>query len=252
MVGENMKFKDAKIRSVAEFLSNLKKNHRVKQPIWFRGQERESWSLAPTIARVPLGIKAEAPLVTRFKQNAFALLPDRPSSEWEWLFVMRHYGVPTRLLDWSESPLVGLYFAVSKEPRHDAALWALLPIELNNAGNIRPQHPADIPGFGDASVLENYLPSSLANEQMSSLLPAAAIAPRNTKRMQAQLGVFTITHRELTPIEDVGSGDHIWRYIIPKGSKKQIEQELSVLNVTILSLFPELDHVANRAKELLK
>jgi hypothetical protein len=154
-------------------------------------------------------------------------------------------------MDWSESPLVGLYFAVGTQPNHDGAVWQLLPIELNSAASIRPQHPTEVPGFGDAPVLDNYLPSSLANEQTSNLVPAAAIAPRNTRRMQAQHGVFTITHRQQISIDDVSDGRHIWRLIVPKTAKNKIKAELAALNINQLSLFPELDHVAAHAMETL-
>jgi hypothetical protein len=245
-----LRYTDKKIYSVSDFLDELRRR-RLGQPIWYRGQAKAGWSLEPTIARISKGILAESPLVTRFKQNALALVAERPASEWEWLFVMRHHGVPTRLMDWSESPLVGLYFAVSGHPKSDGAVWNLLPIELNRVASITPQHPSEIPGFGDANVLNNYLPSSLANEQTSSLSPAAAIAPRNTRRMQAQYGVFTITHRKQTPIDDVGDKNHVWRLIVPKSAKSRIKSELAVLNISPLSLFPELDHVAVHATESL-
>jgi hypothetical protein len=52
-------------------------------------------------------------------------------SEWDEYFLMQHYGLPTRFLDWSESALVALYFAVGAEPRRhepsDAAVWMLDP-----------------------------------------------------------------------------------------------------------------------------
>lgn len=118
-----MRFEDRRINSVSDYLSELNARRRPRQPIWYRGQEVADWGLEPTIARVPGGITAEAPLITRFKQNALALLPERPANEWEWLFVMRHYGVPTRLLDWTESSLVGLYFAVHAEPDSPGAVW---------------------------------------------------------------------------------------------------------------------------------
>jgi len=205
----------------------------------------------PSITRITGGITAESSLITRFKQNALALLEARPGSEWEWLFVMRHYGVPTRLMDWTESPLVGLYFAAVNEPEADGAVWCLLPVDLNKAAGIRPQHPTEIPGFGDDPVLDNYLPSSLAKEQSSRLSPAAAIAPRNTRRMQAQHGVFTITHRDQMQIEQVGNHRHVWRLIVSARAKRTILQELAMLNIDQLSLFPELEHVATHARESL-
>jgi hypothetical protein len=246
-----VRYKDQRIYAIAQFLEALKPRQKLSQPIWYRGQENAAWGLAPTIARFG-GVVAESPLITRFKQNALALLSSRPESEWEWLFVMRHHGVPTRLLDWSENPLVGLYFAVHGKPNLDGSLWNLLPIELNRLANITPPHPSEIPGLGDNTVLDNYLPTRLAAEQSSNLSPAAAIAPRNTRRMQAQQGVFTITHRTQTAIEAVGDGSHVWRLLIPANAKKRIQSELSALNINRLSLFPELDHVAAHAMELLR
>jgi hypothetical protein len=70
--------------------------------------------------------------------------------------------------------------------------------------------------------------------------------------MQAQHGVFTITHRVQTAIEKVGDQKHVWRLIVPKGAKERIKSELAALNITRLSLFPELDQVAAHAMEFLK
>jgi hypothetical protein len=142
-----MRYRDHRIYSVSDFLAQLQRRNRVMQPIWYRGQGRLTWPLKPTISRIAGGLSAESPLITRFKQDALALIAERPANEWEWLFVMRHHGVPTRLMDWSESPLVGLYFAVKEHLKSDGVVWNLLPIELNRAANISPRHPSEVPGF---------------------------------------------------------------------------------------------------------
>ncbi len=135
-----MHYPDKRIKSVSEFLKELKLKQ-SDEPHWYRGHGSVKWTLRPTIARIKSGILSEPPLITRFKQNALALLTQRPATEWEWLFIMRHHGLPTRLLDWTESPLVGLYFAVEGHAKSDGAVWSLRPIELNKSANMTTSAP---------------------------------------------------------------------------------------------------------------
>ena len=114
-------------------------------PLWFRGCTDKAYDLTPSIARHGIDIKSETPLINLFKQNAVQFVRDRPQSEWEWLFLARHHSVPTRLLDWTESPLVGLYFATksqeidSSNAERDGSLWVLIPTRLNKEAYIDPQ-----------------------------------------------------------------------------------------------------------------
>jgi len=227
----------------------LPKHHKVKVPLWFRGHAAKNWKLVPAIARKRGLMSAELNLMKKFRQNAIPHLVQRPKDDWEWLFLMQHYRLPTRLLDWTESPLVALYFAVREKPRTDGALWCLLPTELNKHANIEFPLATEIPAFDHDEVAQNYLPLKLAAETTSKLNPLAAIALRNSPRMAAQLGAFTITHREPIPIENVGNGKHVWQYVIPAKSKTKIRQDLGHLRITKLTLFPELESVAEIAQE---
>lgn len=245
---------DQDITSIRQLIDLLKNDTPENEPVWFRGQGDAGWPLQCSLARYG-GLEREMPLIKRFEQNALPHMAARPQNEWEWLFVMQHHGLPTRLLDWTESALVGLYFAVN-DPSPDAeqnagALWALLPMGLNKHSKIESRYEGDIPGFGDDEHLDQYLPSAVEKQKIQ-FGPVAAIALRNTPRIQMQQGVFTVNHKELTALDIDGGGDYVWRYVIPPDAKAELRRELRILNITKLALFPELPNVAQHAKDVLR
>lgn len=221
--------------------------------MWFRGHADCSWKLLPGFLRNSAGI-SETTLLNKFRQSAAMLADNRPENSFDWTFLMQHYGVPTRLLDWTESPLVAMYFAVSnhqKHPNTDAALWRLWPTALNQNANINDKSEENyIPSFDDEE-LTGYSPDSLRQGTRLELFPVATIATRNNARIQAQLGTFTIHHSKKIPIEDVGDGSHAEQYIIPDKSKKQILHELHVLGMNKFSLFPELSSIGEILRETI-
>ena len=130
-------------------------------------------------------------------------------------------------------------------------MWCLSPGELNGIANIVTSDPDVLPMFLDEDdlstadeVLEAYKGSRMSTTGSGvGRSPAAAISIRTNKRIQAQLGVFTIHHADMTPLEDCGTGSHLWRFIIPTASKGAMLDELRRLGVTNLTLFPDLDNV---------
>ncbi len=243
-----MRNPDEPIDSVGALVQHLAEHLRgLDAPVWFRGQSKAEWRLVPKLLRGTIP-HSETYLISRFKQNATLLLPQHPKNDFEWLFLMQHHSMPTRLLDWTESPLVALYFAVTENVTDEGALWVLLPTLLNEKSNYRPDYPLEIPSFEDED-LQNYLPETVASEHRSRLFPMAAIAPRNSARMQSQQGVFTISHRENTPIDDIGAvgaaRDHVWRFTIAPAVKAKLNSELKVLGITRFQLFPELDSLSH-------
>jgi hypothetical protein len=115
--------------------TNLRFN--FDQSLW-RGHGDAEWPLLPHVfrpdPRTGYPPYNESGLISHFLVRA----PTRsntktpePNDYFGWLFLAQHYGLPTRLLDWSESPLVALYFAVTDQEDRDGCIWALWPVELN-------------------------------------------------------------------------------------------------------------------------
>jgi hypothetical protein len=239
--------------TIAEFVDVLHQVLPAGQIRWFRGHADATWKLLPSLTRTAHP-DAEVALIKRFKQNAYSIMgTDAPKEEWHWLFLMQHHGAPTRLLDWSENPLVALYFAVS-EAAHDAKdgdVWCLDPVGLNTAGLVQPTATGELPFFGVDVDLDKYLPDDIAHGGRPSRPPVAALAPRYFRRIAAQAGVFTVMHRERTPVEDAHAGIYAGRITIPHAAKAQLRGDLTTLGITKLALFPELVAVAEHAKEVV-
>jgi hypothetical protein len=270
------RFNDRVIKSVADLLLYLKEDEeQLSQAIgeggqaptrWFRGLEDMAYQLIPTFHWKGFKIEDEIYMMNLFKQNSHEFLGQIPTSEWEWMFLMRHHGLPSRLLDWSENPLIGLFFAVCPDPldkqaEADGVLWCLLPTRLDEWSLGWPQASKALPMFteneaeyslAENDALLNYLPSRMHQPlaaQPVAKPPAAGISVRTTRRMQAQRGVFTVHHSGKTPLEQVEDMSHIWRYTVPAKQKEQVRQELERVGITRLAVFPDLDNVADEASE---
>ena len=274
-VAQKTRFPDREIHNVADLLTRLHEDQRALEgsdlpkpssAIWYRGLTDTQHDLAPTMYRPNTKVEGrdEWLLMNRFKQNAHQFLESRPQGEWEWLLLMRHDGLPSRLLDWTESPLVALFFALyapndpNPTKETDGSIWCLLPSVLNGFSNV--PDPSTLPMLTDEigrrgttdENIELYRPSRIDWNAPVSPPPLGGISIRTSRRIQAQQGVFTIHHVARTPLEQISDGRHVWRFIIPKGTKTFLAEELGRLHINTLSIYPELDNVAAQAQEVLR
>ncbi len=114
--------------------------------LWFRGQGCDKRKLTTSLGRKLTStspahmLQVEQRLITRFRQRSLPLWPEGyPQSDWEHLFAMQHFGVPTRLLDWTEGLLQAAYFAADHDPKRcecgtggcRPTVWAIDPVQFN-------------------------------------------------------------------------------------------------------------------------
>lgn len=229
---------------------------------WFRGHSKFYDELTPSIFRQKfnndlyrvLMPEAEFSVIENFKRKAPALTPKLPDNEdhISWLFLMQHFGAPTRLLDWTKSVLVGLYFAVCHHHSEDGELWALYHEALNKHNGY----------FGlpiPRCKILKYLASEPSHNNSQKLAeeigldkipqyPHAVDPPLNFQRMVTQLGAFTIHPRPVvsqTIPEIMTAETELVRYKIPAGSKKKLLSDLSALGIAKMTLFQDLDSLSH-------
>src|SRR5207249_4496757 len=144
----------------------------------------------------------ELSLAEDFKRSAHTIVSHAPA--WDdhlaWLFLMRHHGVPTRLLDWTESVLVALYFAVSALPEEEGELWAMYAPELNKRSGFGFGLPMPNDRIVKFLASEPWLnpdrAAAFAQEQLKLTsvpeFPIALLPPLHFDRITAQMGAFTL------------------------------------------------------------
>jgi hypothetical protein len=155
---------------------------------------------------------------------------------------MQHYGLPTRLLDWTGSILIATYFAVRDEQYHDqdGAVWALMGSNLNDdqTGKHYFLGPREAPAytlFAEAFDLHGREPSNAI----------VAISSYETDiRMMVQFSEFTL-HGAPTPIEELpNSKKFLAKFVIPKAAKLRLKLALNLFGISESTLFPDLEHLA--------
>jgi hypothetical protein len=160
---------------------------------------------------------------------------------------MQHYGVPTRLLDWTENPLVALFFALERVKSEllandDAVVWILDPVELNLRALSNREGTGKVLG-AYSPELEGYMPSP-EGRRVSMILPLAVYGIHNSPRIVNQRGGFMLFGKSTTPLEenaDVLRGGIIKYIRIKSSGLKGIFADLFKMGVSDSVIYPDLD-----------
>ena len=208
--------------------------------LWYRGHLDESWQLKSSIARQPnASCRLERNLRLEFEKQITFIDPSlHPLGIGKCNFLMQHHGVPTRLLDWTRSPLVALYFAVCDRSKDDvdACIWQLDPSMLNRF------HGKKFPLECDVKNV------SLFEENSDAVL--AIHAPYTNLRMKMQMSEFTLHTNYLAMTPEIKSTLFLKeKLIISSAIKCKLRRRLRNLRIDRGFLFPDLDNIARTVRE---
>jgi len=221
----------------------------------FRGQADNSWGLEPSLTRIAIKrqltrqetLQLERECINKFSissrnllpvENTISLLPDMNGDLdfLGWGVVMQHYSAPTRLLDWSCSPWVALYFACCEQDK-DASIFIADYRKVVADGDSRLR-----------TIGKGFYKLSTEQDSQDIL---HFITSRNTnERIEAQQGMFSactnplIDHKQL--IKNVGGLHEI---VIPQHMKHEIMSELYRMNITAKTLYPGIDGLGKSTYE---
>jgi hypothetical protein len=209
---------------------------------FFRGHASTEFDLRPSLLRPHDGRwftpKDERTLFYEFLSRGGSVLPPAIDS-WDLLFLMRHHGVVTRLLDWSESFAAAIFFALHlADATRDLDLWFLDPYALNSQM------------FGRAEVLDvradlkhTYFDYFVEPKATPEWRDVVAIYPqRRSGRLSGQLATFTL-HTSSTPLEEL-KVPGLCRFTLAAGARADAERYLRLAGINDYSLYPDLDGLA--------
>lgn len=277
------------VNSVSEYIQEVKNisskllgedNH----DLWFRGENKSfKTKLIPSIFREKdffgeeLSIsniyesrtitseqydcvsKIEKTLRLKFSINNHIYNKNKYSSDsWENYYLMQHYGIPTRLLDWSESALIALFFCVEKLNSEDnGIIWILNPYRLNELSfslsrTLESKYKDNLYSIHTPQrnkkkstpngILTNYLDFNFDD---NNNFPIAITPIRFDLRMKYQKSNFTIFGNIINGLlAHPYNTKFLDKIIINKDKIEEIKDELYVLGITNESIYPGLEGVA--------
>jgi hypothetical protein len=220
---------------------------------WFRGHQRADWKLQPRLYRDydskrRKKLRLEDEIREEFVVRAPALCHIRPADQpdWDWYFLMQHSGAPTRLLDWSEGALIGLYFAVRDNPGfYDAAVWVLDPYKLHKRV-VGPKEelicPTTTMNSKIRKSLRRWLPDPFPEKRKTLPTDPVPIYPAHiAQRISSQRSCFTLHGSDQNGLDKLEGDDLLIKIVIPSVDAAKIRRELENCGIDEATVFPELD-----------
>lgn len=230
---------------------------RLREPAIYRGLEDPSWHLLTSLDRLggvdPAHTKVdlEEYIFRNFLRYSRPHLGDLLSGQWEILIAGQHYGLPTRLLDWTYSPLVAAHFATLKaKPGQDCVIWKLNWQEVHQRFDLKPLAylTTDLDELLDKGGSHSIQNLFRWDEGEDRPFVCMFEPPSLNARIIAQSATFTLASSKSKALDEIlvehGLVSTLTRYIIPAARVSHVRDQLDLCGIDERRLFPELGGVA--------
>ena len=234
------------IRNLSDFIARIEELNKTNKDniVVFRGQKSTSYRLIPFIGRFQDNKQVrndERSMYNEYRRLYYPYTEHRPTKKMDILFLAQHYGLPTRLLDWTFNPLVALYFACEKVTNKTE--------EKNGKVYVKIYAPQDaLLKCGDD---EPIISNSGANEDEDpfipheGLRPTCMIMPDNIDvRYRNQQGIFEYFVDPWKEDDNVLS-----EIIIPSNAKNKILESISWIEIDEKFIYPDMERLTKYIKE---
>ncbi|MBL8153573.1 MAG: FRG domain-containing protein [Anaerolineae bacterium] len=228
---------------------------RFRSPFAFRGLSDARYELLTSLMRMSGDYARLEPAVLR-NFRKYAVRDASPGeSIWSWLAVAQHHGLPTRLLDWSNSPYVAAHFATAELDKYDrdGVIWCVRVWEIQGRmpGVLRHSLEEEYAVLCSVDILArvaNSLPEfdRLAQEPF----PVFFDPPALDERIVNQFALFSMMSSPTARLDHwlERHPEAYLRVVIPAETKWEIRDKLDQINMTERVLFPGLDGLSSWLK----
>lgn len=215
----------------------------------YRGTADKRWGLLPSLNRVCAhNITLERQALRSFRKYGYAELV-QCNNFWQILAMAQQHGLPTRLLDWTYSPLVAAHFATEDVQSYDrdGAIWCVDTEKMNRQlpPRLKEMLQAERGIIFTMEMLDRVGDSFEALSSLSERPFALFFEPASTvNRIANQYALFSVVSDARVTLDALeGTEDCFSKIIIPKEVKLEIRDKLDYINISERMIYPGLDGI---------